>query len=123
MQSVCIALGEESQVKWKNIDQSDPTKGKQQDFWEYSKRVLLNNKLIGRIQSYKEDKIKSMNSKSVQKLKTLCVFYLKKGTSRFLKRQDLQCECARRQYLSVDKGLRGDLRRPADRRAQKTATH
>ena len=77
MQSVCIALGEESLVKWKAKDPSDPGKGKEQDFWEYSKRSLLNNKLIGRIQSYKEEKIKSMNNKSILKLKTLCVFIFK----------------------------------------------
>lgn len=73
MQSVCIALGEDGQVKWKPKDPSDPGKGKEQDFWEYSKRVLLNSKLIDRIRSYKEEKIKAMNPKSIQKLKTLCV--------------------------------------------------
>ena len=73
MQSVCIALGEENNAKWKPKDPSDPGKGKEQDFWEYSKRMLLNNKLIGKIQSYKEEKIKAMNPKSISKLKTLMV--------------------------------------------------
>ena len=75
MQSVCIALGEDSQAKWKVKDPNDPSKGKEKDFWEYSKRVLLNNKLIGKIQTYKEEKIKDMNPKSIQKLKTICVIY------------------------------------------------
>jgi dynein heavy chain len=63
MQAVCVSLGEENLVKWKNKDTNDPSKGKEQDFWEYAKRCLLNNKLIVRIQSYREDKIKAMNPK------------------------------------------------------------
>ena len=58
-------------VKWKNKDTNDPSKGKEQDFWEYAKRCLLNNKLILRIQSYREDKIKAMNPKSIEKVKII----------------------------------------------------
>jgi len=50
-------------VKFKNIDVNDPSKGKIQDFWDYAKKFVLNNKLIKRIQTYKEDKIKNMNEK------------------------------------------------------------
>ena len=46
MQKVVIALGEEAQVKFKNIDVNDPSKGKIQDFWDYAKQFVLNNKLI-----------------------------------------------------------------------------
>ena len=49
MQALIICLGEENMVKWKNIDVNDPNKGKIQDFWEYAKRAILNNKLIKRI--------------------------------------------------------------------------
>ena len=44
-----IALGEENEVKWKNIDVNDPSKGKILDYWEYAKKYLFNNKLIKRI--------------------------------------------------------------------------
>jgi len=29
MQAVVVALGEENQVKWKNVDSTDPNKGKE----------------------------------------------------------------------------------------------
>ena len=51
MQSVVVALGEEGAVKWKPKDPADPSKGKEQDFWAYSKSSILNSKLISRIQS------------------------------------------------------------------------
>ena len=76
MSAVCIALGEDSNAKWKPKDPSDPGKGKEQDFWEYAKKAMLNSKLISKIQSYKEEKIKNMNPKSIQRLKTLCVILL-----------------------------------------------
>ena len=50
MQSVVVAFNEENLVKWKPKDPSDPSKGKEQDFWSYAKASILNNKLIGRIQ-------------------------------------------------------------------------
>jgi hypothetical protein len=49
MQAVIIALGEDGNVKWKNIDPNDPSKGKIQDYWDFAKKYLLNNKLIKRI--------------------------------------------------------------------------
>lgn len=60
MQAVIIALSEDNQVKWKNIDPNDPSKGKTQDFWEHAKKYVLNNKLIRRIQAYKEEKIRQI---------------------------------------------------------------
>ena len=44
-----IALGEDKNVKWKNIDPNDPGKGKMLDFWEHAKKFILNNKLIKKI--------------------------------------------------------------------------
>jgi len=49
MQAVTVSLGEDNLVKWKNKDMNDPSKGKEQDYWEYAKRCVLNNKLILRI--------------------------------------------------------------------------
>lgn len=59
-------------MKTKPIDPADPTKGKVPDFWAYAKASVLNNKLIGRIQTYREDKIKAMNPKAIAKLNTIC---------------------------------------------------
>ena len=73
MQTVVIALGDEAQVKFKNIDVNDPSKGKIQDFWDYSKKFVLNNKLIKRIQTYKEEKIKSMSEKQIERIKKISV--------------------------------------------------
>lgn len=57
----------------KNIDPNDPSKGKYYDYWEYAKKAVLNSKLIKRIQSYKEEKIRSMNQKNIDKLKKIMV--------------------------------------------------
>ena len=75
MQALIIALNEDNLVKWKNVDPNDPSKGKILDYWEYAKKTLLNNRLIKRIQTYKEDKIRNMNPKGIEKLKVICVYY------------------------------------------------
>jgi len=72
MQSVVVAFGEEDLVKTKPKDPADPSKGKEKDFWAYAKQAILNNKLIGRIQSYREEKIKAMSQKSILRLKQIC---------------------------------------------------
>ena len=68
MQAVCLCLGEDNNVQLKNVDINDPSKGKEKDFWDYAKRSILNSKLIKRIQSYKEEKIKVINPKQIEKL-------------------------------------------------------
>jgi len=55
------------------IDVNDHSKGKKQDYWGYSKKMVLNNKLIKRIQQYREEKIRSINPKNIEKLKILIV--------------------------------------------------
>ena len=40
-----------------------------QDFWAYSKKNLLNGKLITRVKSYREEQIKAIPDKNIQKLK------------------------------------------------------
>jgi len=51
MQGVCITLGDDINVKWKPKEPGSTEKI--QDFWEYSKKSLLNSKLIKRIQEFK----------------------------------------------------------------------
>lgn len=41
-----------------------------QDFWTYSKKNLLNAKLIQRVKDFKEDKIKAIPEKNINKLKS-----------------------------------------------------
>lgn len=40
-----------------------------QDFWGYSKKNLLNAKLIQRVKDFREDKIKAIPEKNIVKLK------------------------------------------------------
>ena len=40
-----------------------------QDFWTYSKKNLLNAKLLSRVKEFREDKIKTIPEKNIQKLK------------------------------------------------------
>jgi len=40
-----------------------------QDFWEYSKRKLLNDKLIVRVKGLKENEIRNIPPKNIEKLK------------------------------------------------------
>jgi len=40
-----------------------------QDFWTYSKKNMLNAKLIGRVKDFREDKIRSIPEKNIAKLK------------------------------------------------------
>lgn len=42
---------------------------KKQDFWEYAKKKLLNDKLLSRVKDFKEEKIKAIPQKKVDKLK------------------------------------------------------
>ena len=41
-----------------------------QDFWAYAKKNLLNAKLISRVKDFREDKIKAIPDRNIQKLKT-----------------------------------------------------
>ena len=73
MQAVVVTLGEDNQVLMKFVDVNDHSKGKHQDFWGYAKKSVLNNKLIKRIQQYREEKIRAINPKSIEKLKVIHV--------------------------------------------------
>jgi dynein heavy chain len=40
-----------------------------QDFWAYCKKNTLNSKLISRVKDFREDKIKQIPDRNIQKLK------------------------------------------------------
>jgi dynein heavy chain len=40
-----------------------------QDFWGYSKKNLLNAKLISRVKDFREDKIRAIPQRNIDKLK------------------------------------------------------
>lgn len=42
---------------------------KMQDFWGYSKKNLLNAKLISRVKDFREDKIRAIPQRNIDKLK------------------------------------------------------
>jgi len=67
MEGICYAFDEDQNVKLVPIEPGSVTKV--HDFWEYSKRKLLNDKLIGRVKGFKEDQIKAIPPKKVEKLK------------------------------------------------------
>ena len=69
MQGLCYVLGEDSNVKWKPKEPGSMEKV--QNFWEHSKKFLLNDKLIKRIKDFKDDSILKIAPKNVVKLKDL----------------------------------------------------
>jgi len=64
MEGICYAFDEEKFVKG-NQGAKDWT----QNFWNYAKRKLLNDHLIHRIKAFKEEQIKKISPKNMQKLK------------------------------------------------------
>ena len=54
-------------VKWQPKEPGSMEKI--QDFWTYSKKNLLNSKLISKVKDFREEKIKAIPEKNVQKLK------------------------------------------------------
>ena len=69
MQGLCITLGEDNNVKWKPKEPGSLEKI--QDFWEYSKKYLLNDKLLKKVRDFRDDSIKSIPPGKVAKLKNL----------------------------------------------------
>ena len=53
-------------VKWQPKEPGSMEKI--QDFWSYSKKNLLNAKLIGKVKDFREDKIKAIPQKNIAKL-------------------------------------------------------
>jgi dynein heavy chain len=68
VEAVCYVFEEDKDVKW--IAKPDGKPGEKiQDFWDYSKKKLLNDKLLGRVKSFRENNISAM--KKIDKLKKL----------------------------------------------------
>ena len=51
MEGVCYVFGEDVNVKWQPKEPGSMEKI--QDFWSYSKKNLLNAKLIGRVKDFR----------------------------------------------------------------------
>lgn len=68
LEGVCYALDEDKNVKWIPKPEGKPGE-KIQDFWDYSKKKLLNDKLIKRIQEFREGEIRAIPEKNVEKLR------------------------------------------------------
>lgn len=60
-------FGEDGNVKW--TPKEPGSIEKIQDFWSYSKKNLLNAKLISKVKDFREDKIKAIPEKNIGKLK------------------------------------------------------
>ena len=67
MEGVCYVFGEDGNVKW--TPKEPGSIEKIQDFWSYSKKNLLNAKLISKVKDFREDKIKAIPEKNIGKLK------------------------------------------------------
>lgn len=57
MEGMCYVFDE--QVKWKPKEPG--SQEKIQDFWEHSKKHLLNDKLIKKVRDFKEESIKAIS--------------------------------------------------------------
>ena len=69
MQGLCIILNEDGNVKMKPKEPGSMEKI--QDFWEHSKKYVLNDKLLKRIYEFKEKQIKAIPPGKISKLKHL----------------------------------------------------
>ena len=69
MQGLCIILGEDNNVKMKPKEPGSMEKI--QDFWEHSKKYVLNEKLLKRIDKFRDEQIKAIPPQKVAKLKHL----------------------------------------------------
>ena len=69
MQALCITIGEDEKVSWK--PKAPGSIEKYQDFWEYSKKKVLDTNLIKRIQAFREDNIRKIQENKIKRLKEL----------------------------------------------------
>lgn len=67
MEGICYAFNEDQNIKF--TPKEPGSLEKIQDFWGYSKKNLLNAKLINRVKDFKEEKIKAIPAAKIQKLK------------------------------------------------------
>lgn len=69
MEGMCYVLGQDNNVKWKPVTSGSNLKF--QDFWEYSKKNLMNERLIKIVKDFKENKISDIKPESMTKLRAL----------------------------------------------------
>lgn len=67
MEGLCYVFNEDQNVKLRPKEPGSFEKV--QDFWEYAKKNLLNDKLIKRVKNFKEDQIKAIPDAKIKKLK------------------------------------------------------
>ncbi|CAD8115295.1 unnamed protein product [Paramecium sonneborni] len=67
MEGLCYIFQEDQNVPWKPKEPGSMEKV--QDFWEYSKKNLLNDKLIKRIKDFRDDSIRQIPQAKINKLK------------------------------------------------------
>jgi dynein heavy chain len=64
MEGMCYVFNEDQHVKAKTIEGE-----KVQDFWEYSKKNILNDKLIKRVKEFKVDQVRAIPALKIERLK------------------------------------------------------
>lgn len=68
MEGICYAFNIDGEVKW--VPKPDGKPGeKVKDFWDYSKKKLLNDKLTGRVKGFGKDQIMDMKPEKIAILK------------------------------------------------------
>ena len=70
MEGVCYVFNEDTKVPFQPKEPGSMQKI--QDFWAYSKKNLLNSKLIARVKAFREDQIKAIPERNINKLKIFC---------------------------------------------------
>lgn len=68
MEGICYAFTIDNEVKWIPKPEGKPGE-KIKDFWDYSKKKLLNDKLIGRVKGFGLDQISSISDEKIKILK------------------------------------------------------
>lgn len=58
MEGLCYIFNEDNNVKWEPKEPGSMEKV--QNFWDYAKKNLLNDKLLGRVLAFKEDQIRAI---------------------------------------------------------------
>lgn len=68
MEGICYAFNCDNEVKW--IPKPDGKPGeKMKDFWDYSKKKLLNDKLISKVKGFGADMISAIPDEKIKILK------------------------------------------------------
>ena len=67
-EGVCYAFDEDQFVK--SVPVAPGSIEKKKDFWDYSKKKVLNDKLLHRVREFDSDRIRAINPAKIEKLKT-----------------------------------------------------